>query len=562
MEACAQCVSRVIAALFVILSSVANAIEPSGTPTGPIRFDAAIRLYPEVTSTHMLLFARYWVASDYYEFAVIWAEPAGPGLRFPVFPVSLGGGSSPDQFELRHDIFTVYNTNYSKPVIAPDSFHFMYGDYPITNLRFADSESYGERLFVSDFLSNHGLQRNMPEAQIIHLHGSERKAQEIGALNKNDLLTTLDLFDKSHQLLQSIRYTYEGARLDTETVTLPQRPIDLTLPGQGVRVKSGAGSEEYKKFSGLFEAGGRKCSVKYGMIALSEARVNLPLSVEVKNNSNGRVLRSAEFSNFRLTSMTQAAAKAAAAAYAVLTPDLRKGAELCKRQVSDSSTLNPNERAYARELRDRLNTPSEDDIIGGSLRTLAFLRQLDDMLGDEGDAQRVFLSYVSILERNGFHDMALWGGAEAIETEAAAGRLALANTLLSSWLDQEMQNPDIFSALCFARRGLTNSRNWETLKLLERLEGMNSLSIQVRFEIAGLKCLACAKLLENAAVSPKTASVGASPLQRWRLNEQDLRQILKENLSRAGSLYKLGREFTQAQESLHTELSKFSEMRQ
>ena len=221
----------------VLLQSTGGAFAPSGTDVGPIRFDAVISLDPPISRTHMLVFARYWVASDYYEMAIVWAEPPGPGLRFPVYPVSLAVGSDASTFEMRHDIFSAYNTNFSKPVGPSGTFQYMYGDYPITNLRFSDSESFGQRVYVSDVTNFNAA----VGSQVLGLLRRDGIVQELAVRGNSNVLTSLDLFDRNHRRLQSLQYEYTGggtnSRLARETVVLPERPIELGLPGEGVTVE-------------------------------------------------------------------------------------------------------------------------------------------------------------------------------------------------------------------------------------------------------------------------------------------------------------------------------------
>ena len=480
-------IRSIVCVSLVLLWSICGASSPSGTDVGAVQFDTVIRLDPPIACTHMLIFARYWVASDYYQMSIVWAEPTGPGLRFPVFPVSLAVGSDPKTFEMRHDIFSVYNTNFSKPVGPTGTFRYMYGDYPITNLRFSDSESFGERVYASDIADMDSEGGSADGSHAFRLPGRDRVVRELAGRADSDLLTSLDLFDKDHRLLKSLQYEYTGAAtnawLARETVLLPERPIELGLQGEGVTVKFQEGSQQYKDFSGIFEKGGRRCIIEYRTLTLGNKQLSLPSSLEVRDASNGTVLRSVRFSNFRLTQMDRAAARAAAADFGGLTPDLRKEDELSRRyDPARAPVLNATDLAAAKDLRDRLEALEEKDSIGRELRRLGALRRLNDTLADEHEIERLFASYLSLLQQRGLYDMVLWGGAEAVETEAKAGRFPLAKRLLNRWLDVAMQNLDIEAALRFARLGRVNSRDCETIQLLEKLETIgDSLTIASRF---------------------------------------------------------------------------------
>jgi len=80
---------------FVLLLSGRSAakVEPTGTNMGVVQFDAVIELNRyspgSLRHDHTMIFARYWVARDYYSASVVWAEPQSTDMFFAIRPPGL-----------------------------------------------------------------------------------------------------------------------------------------------------------------------------------------------------------------------------------------------------------------------------------------------------------------------------------------------------------------------------------------------------------------------------------------------------------------------------------------
>jgi hypothetical protein len=293
-----------ITALLLATTCTFGTLLPHGSDIGPVQFDAVIELNPPLACTHMLLFARYWVSTNYYEMSVVWAEPTGTYLRFPIFPMSLAIGSDAKTFELSHDIFSVYKTNFSKPVEASGVFRNMYGDYPVINLRFADKEAFDERIYQSDF-TQQALGAN--DEMVAPVSDAHRKIREITLKQDGNAVKSISLFDGQHILLKSIEYEHgevgSSSYLRRERILLPERSMIAGLRDNGVTVTVGDEKRSYRDFQCVFEGGGRTALVDYQRIRFTGIDVSLPSYVEVRNSQNKELLRSARFSHFHQTKM-------------------------------------------------------------------------------------------------------------------------------------------------------------------------------------------------------------------------------------------------------------------
>lgn len=188
---CNSCLKKSIPKLIFLLSVVllmcgtaVCKIEPTGTKVGAVQFDVIMELNSSLRHTHVLIFARYWVAPDYYSVSVIWAEPH-TGLNYAVYPATLTITSDKQSFSMGHDIYPVYNSIYPKPLGERGVFRFMFGDYPIPNIRFADQEDLEKRIYVTD-LRGFGEDANQSSGHNFDVSvsgGDAKNKREVAKLN-------------------------------------------------------------------------------------------------------------------------------------------------------------------------------------------------------------------------------------------------------------------------------------------------------------------------------------------------------------------------------------------
>lgn len=105
----------------------------------PVQFDAVIRLKRQISRSDVTLFARYSISSNAYSVGVVWAEPHGRFLEYAAYPPSLRIVSTETEFRIDHSVFTNCVGAFAKPILTPSVFTNQFGDYPITQLRFAEA---------------------------------------------------------------------------------------------------------------------------------------------------------------------------------------------------------------------------------------------------------------------------------------------------------------------------------------------------------------------------------------------------------------------------------------
>ena len=122
-------------------------VEPSGRNLGSaVQFDAVIEFHQRSSACDVVLFARYWVSTNFYYLGVVWGEPHGRGLDFSVYPPTMTIGSTEQAFKVGHQLNPGRNFEATKPFGSRGAFKSMFGDYAVSNARFAEQ---GLRVRVS-----------------------------------------------------------------------------------------------------------------------------------------------------------------------------------------------------------------------------------------------------------------------------------------------------------------------------------------------------------------------------------------------------------------------------
>lgn len=276
--------------LSIILCGITSGkIEPRGTNIGAVRFDAVIELYRYFPRSprhnYTLLFARYWVAPDYYSISVVWAEPQSTDLDFVLHPQSLSITSDQQSFHTAHELYPKYCNRYEKPVGERGVLRQKFGSYAISNIRFAEQEALETRIYAADLGSlNDGaksgdklLDVSIPAAK----GGNTRDVASLKIQRSGERIDSIRLFDAKRQLLKSISYEYEskGGKtcLRRQTVILPERPMMVGFKSGGMKVTLDGKEYHYRDLEATHHAGGRMCTVEYESVTLGGKEVTLPV---------------------------------------------------------------------------------------------------------------------------------------------------------------------------------------------------------------------------------------------------------------------------------------------
>jgi len=551
-------------------------IEPVGTPIEAVQFDAVIELNRYVPRSdrhdYTIMFARYWVASDYYTAALVWAEPQSSDLYFALYPPGLSVTGNTQSFEVYHGLYPKHSHTYERPLGERGVLRHKLGGYPIGNIRFADREALAERIYAHD-LSNlkdaNQLSEGMPDPPIQSVDRDEsRDVARLKMLSNGENIASMKLFNAEQRLLKDISYEYEsrGDRsfLRKQTVFLPERPMIVGFNSEGMKVTLDGKEFRYKDLEVTHHAGGRTCTIEYEQVSLGDKEVTLPVHVTVRNGKDGNVLRSVRMMNFRQVDLDVDDAKEAARKFSAVSADRSQYEQLHKKywkkttleiEKADIETI---EQLWSRF--DKAATTADN--IGEKLKCLNVLIQLDSILGDHNELERHYKSYLSTLADNKLDWMTLVGGYGVIEKLMYAERHAVAKILLNVWIHTLLDMHENDEILLFARQQLAKKRLWTTAVLLELFSNKEHYNIEARFEAQVLRCAALAELnklprADDIAKKGRIAEVQSDWITP--IGKKNLDKMLAESTNRAKNFFASVADPTESQKVLNTQLTKIEQ---
>jgi len=480
---------------------------PLGASIGPIEFDAILKVIPRRTGSPEILFVRYWVASNYYRLAVIWAEPRGRGLHFPVFPQSLIAGSDERNFRTSHDIYPSYDVSLSKPIPNRGVFRCMFGDYPITNICYAERDAMATRLYRDDLWK--GLDRYLGSNVTLALAAGDphtnykRDVTSLTVHARGGVIDSIEMFGKERRLLKKVEYEYydkvNPICLSREHVFLPEGPMEVGLQSGGMSVAIAKHKYVFSDFPIIHEKGGRKCVVDYSRIPLGKVLLSVPVQIEVRDAVSGALLRSVRMTNFQQTELTSSESEQAAEHYAGLTAAHKKYRELLNKywgKPVDHVSNADIEAIKQLSLYFHTASPAEENDLGEKLRRLNVLMDLNFMIGNEGEVERNYEGYMAALVEHHLPDMLLEGGYGVVEWAMVWGRFQDANRLMGLWLNSASREIDGESALRFAAAEIKKRDFWTCFEFLKHLPDDACSTAGSRFERAAMMCVSLHSLQE------------------------------------------------------------------
>ena len=542
---------------FILSLSATSAgkIEPAGTNIGAVQFDAVIELnrYSPHSLRHdyTMIFARYWVARDYYSASVVWAEPQSTDLFFAIHPMGLSVFSNEQAFKVCHESIKKDNETYKKPLGQRGVFRYMFGGYPISNIRFAEREALAERLYATDIKFSEDANKADEEVLDFSIAATEgvdaRVVSKLKIQTNGDRIDSMQLFNSDKRLLKDIIYEYENkgnkSYLHMQTIVLPERPVTVGFKGEGVKVTLDGKEYRYRYLEATHNAGGRRCTVEYELVTLVDKRIPIPVRVTVRGGQENRILRSVHLMNFKKVQLDAVGAEDAARQFATVPADERQYEQLhLKYWKKAPDEIEGKDHEAIEQLRDRFQTDlnAPDKTTGEKLKDLNILMELNRILGKTTELERHYRWYLSILAEKKLLWMTLVGGYGVIETSMFRGRRSEAEKLLDLWLNAALEINDAESILLFSKSQLAKNRLWTTVKLLENFLNKNHCSADDRFEAQVLRCIALGELC-NLVSTDDIAKKGliAEVQANWvaSIGKNDLDRMLANSIDKAGQSF-------------------------
>lgn len=534
-----------MAALVSVCVQTASGIQPTGTNIGGIRFDAVIKLSPPLAPAHVVLFARYWVASNFYHLGVVWAEPHGMHLWFPTYPPTLSIGSDEQSFAVTHGLYPERGVRIIKPIGERGVFDGMYGDYPIGKIRFAEQEALADRLYNVDFTrfqpSSPGssFETAIPLSRTNRVEQRQVTSIEVSA--NGEYLNWIRLLGPDNGQIKRITYEWDSEaqppQLRRETVISGQKPMIIGPQSGSLRVKMAQTNYQFKTFSAIHEPDGRNCTIDYQSISLEGNTVRLPVRISVRARHESAIIRSAQMMNFQPFDGDSAEGERLASEFAGFTPAERDyRAFYIKYWQKRPDDVSSDDRVAVEKLRNVFREPLPPGSTGGEcMKRANILIELDRILGDERALEEHFQLYLNALSEEGLSEMILDGGFDRIETAVEWGRQLEADALLDFWVRTGSKAVSIDGVLEFAQRQLGSGASWATLKLLDGVRGNASRNPATQFQFTALKCLLLKDIRALSTVRQRLKG-SAKARAEWtasHTSEDEIDELLRESLASA-----------------------------
>ena len=530
-----ECVDFLLAPAILMQEEFHRGVEfgcnrDSWLATNGVRFDTIMTHVSTERQNCVTIFARYWVNLYFYQMTIVWAEPQGRGLDFPVYPPSLTIKSDADIFSLHHETIERINQKFKKPTEQRDAvFRFMFGDYPVANLRYAEHEALAERLYRSDFEMLESV--GSSKTNIVRLngvgdvgqHGRIRSEILVGATNGR--IDSLQFFDEKHKPYKNIVFHYEEARgvkqLSRQIVSLQERPIEVGFRGKGIKVGLNGVTNTFTELPGVQHKGGRTCVVDYESDKVGSNVLRLPVSIEVRNATNGNFLRSVKMHSFKPFDPSEPEAMPAIESFSNFTEDQSAHRNLMIKYWQKPLDQVPKVeaesiRALLTRVKGNLNT--EDITVGEQLRSLSMIIELSRLIGDQVEMNSAYRFYFAALQESGLSEVTLEGGYAVIEASIHWGHLSEANVLLPIWLDAAAKTQSAKAIRKFADSKLRGNNYWCVAQLLDKYSGQAQLSPGEGFELEAIRCIALqeARKLFKSEIAPK--DISAKVQYEWATN--------------------------------------------
>lgn len=568
------CNTKIIILCFVLLLSAAAAygIVPKGTETGVLQFDAIVELNAQCFQTHVLLFVRYWVSPRSYTVSIVWSEPHVGSLNFSTYPITMVIESDEQNFRISNDVLTRNNSVFSKPLGERGVFRYMFNDYPIGNIRFAEPEALESRIYTNDV--GKVLGQTKDEWQIIDVQNSKTEKgidREIAKLNlrvADGRIDALKLLDAKDKLIKSVEYEYSGQEggpmLLRQNVVLAERPLTIGSKGKGIKLSIDGEERTYRDMGTMHHKGTRKCSVDYESTKLGDKLLALPTRVAVRTADEQKVLRSSRLFNFKRVELNSEQVRKSAEAFSSFdSQDWKCREMLLKYWTKDPSEVEDEDLKTLKQLRSHFEKISTvDKTTGEQLRRINMLLQIDWILGDSEQLKKHFKQYIDILSENDLDRMVLVGGQYAIETTIRWRQFCAADYLLENWINAAVAANDEEVILDFGESMIMKNRFWTVARLLEKSLSSSKKWGQKQFNAEALRCMALHKLYELLKNIDKIRKGLSMAQANWVSSSTSIDKLygtLNESIVDARKTFANLTEPTQKQKKLWTQLEQIKQ---
>lgn len=531
-------IRRILVIFFTALISAgtASGIAPSGTKFNALQFDCIIELNSESIKTQSLLFVRYVVSPDSYKASIIWAEPHIGLLNYPIYPPTTMIDSNSTGFSIFNEVNSQYNAGFPKPLGDRGVFKYMFGDYPISSIRFAEGEALFSRIYTND-LSKFSEPDNkdwqtieLPETRDANSAGREVTKLSIQA--KDSRINSLKLFDSNELLIKSIDYEYSTDKgssfLKKQNIQLAERPFAVGFQSGGIKLTVNGRERMIKEMLSVHHSGSRKCTVDYETKKIGDKLLSLPVRVVVYSGDGKKILRSSTMMNFKQVDSNNNKADRLANNTVSFDDNEKIVREmLLKYWMANPEKIEKDDLTKMRQMKKHFEDSFAGNFAGDKLRRINMLLQLDWILGDSKQLPKHYKQYLNILKTSGHEQMILVGGQQAIETTFRWKHFKAADELLKIWIESVLSTNKADDILSFAQNAIEKQRFWETAKVLEKSLKSPGTWGQKQIYAEFLRCSALYGLYQMLQQPDKIPDGRKQEQANWVLSNTSMEDLLK-----------------------------------
>lgn len=471
-----------------------GAVHPLESKVRVIQFDAIIEFELPRNGRHTFWFVRYWVSRKFYSLAITWSEPPSRALLSARSPLGFVVHSDTASFRFRRNNDAATDTYYRKPLGDRGVFSYRYGDYPITDIRFAEAEAFKERVYAADlesfFDSGFTGERffSLPDRD----EADKRFVTALRVNGNKRIVDSIELFGKDG-LTKTVENKYENNQLHRKMVFSPERPLIVSLQNEGATVKLNEQKYLVKQFPVADHKGGRTAIIDYFPVAFGTNKMTLPTHIDVNLGKTNRFLRSASLTNFQLLDLTCVQVEEIANQFCINGFYCEKGGKTDSENLSSSIRALDFDSTEQGRIRKPNDTPDQNLNLGLQLKHFHVLMQTNQLEGDDKALRQNFQRYLSTLFEWKLPRVVLEGGYEIIEASMTRRRYGEVGMLLDQWIEMASKHVDFTLARNFVATQLKNGNFFVAIKFLEKYEN-GVFSPSIHYEIAAMKCISVYKL--------------------------------------------------------------------
>lgn len=391
------------------------------------QFDATFELNQPIDRLHGFVFARCWVSSEFYRMEIVWSEPGAQDLRSHLIPPSLSIQNASGKFWVSNDLMPRFDGSYPMPAgIRPSPFTYRYGDYPISDLRYADQEYSDELTLLT------ASKTSMTNALISGLYGkiASKRSLSDSQGEKNSHRETFECSDETGHLLKRLEYTYSGSNdLEKLSVYTPEQRIPVAFRGEGVKVRVGTNEYQIKQFPLVYGGGGRICLTEYQAISPG---VRVPNRMEVREGKTNMIFHTVQLSNVHLAGLSLEKVNQDAEQFKNLGGVIKPYYGIISK-ISRTNAISAGiDESTVRELTARCDQLLHEntDSVGERLAAASLSTDLNILTGNDTNVLKAAKTYLTMLSTNRMPFALLASGASMIENAVKHGRYAQENGLL------------------------------------------------------------------------------------------------------------------------------------